>query len=70
MANSMKNKIKALFILFCLLNVNNVSSQTLSPEAEISVLTFGPGKTELYSAYGHSAIRVHDPINGFDAAYN
>lgn len=66
----MKNKIKPLFVLFCLLNVYNVSSQTLSPEAEISVLTFGPGNTELYSAYGHSAIRVHDPINGFDAAYN
>lgn len=66
----MKNIFKALFILFYLLNVYNVSSQTLSPEADISVLTYGPGKTELYSAYGHSAIRVHDPINGFDAAYN
>lgn len=66
----MKSKIKQLFTLFFLLNVYNVSSQTLSPQAEISVLTFGPGKTELYSAYGHSAIRVYDPVSGFDAAYN
>ena len=57
-------------VVFWLMTVNNIIAQTLSPEAEISVLTFGPGKTELYSAYGHSAIRVHDPISGFDAAYN
>ena len=66
----MKRNIRLLFILFLLLNVHIVSSQTLSTQAEISVLTFGPGKTELYSAYGHSAIRVHDPISGYDAAYN
>jgi hypothetical protein len=70
MGKSMQSKINLLFILFLLLIVNNVSAQTLSLQAEISVLTFGPGKTELYSAYGHSAIRVHDPVNGFDAAYN
>jgi hypothetical protein len=70
MAKSMKSKLKQVFILFFMLSVYNVSSQTLSTQAEISVLTFGPGKTELYSAYGHSAIRVNDPINGFDAAYN
>ena len=70
MAKSMKNKIKLLFLVFLVFYTYNVSSQTLSPEAEISVLTFGPGKTELYSAYGHSAIRVHDPVQGFDAAYN
>ena len=66
----MQSKINQLFILFLILIVNSVSAQTLSPHAEISVLTFGPGKTELYSAYGHSAIRVNDPVSGFDAAYN
>ncbi len=66
----MKSKLKQVFILFFMLCVYNVSSQTLSAQAEISVITFGPGKTELYSAYGHSAIRVNDPVNGFDAAYN
>ncbi len=47
-----------------------VFAQTLSPAAEISILTFGPGENELYSAFGHSAIRVYDPVNNFDVAYN
>ena len=67
---SMKNLTKLLFLLLFILGAGNVSSQTLSQKAQISILTFGPGDTELYSAYGHSAIRVYDPINRFDAAYN
>jgi hypothetical protein len=43
---------------------------TLSDQAEISVITCGPGQNELYSAFGHSAFRVADPVNGFDYAFN
>ncbi|ELR72250.1 hypothetical protein C900_01804 [Fulvivirga imtechensis AK7] len=42
----------------------------LSPEAEIHVLTCGPYQGELYSAFGHSAIRVKDPGKGYDILYN
>lgn len=42
----------------------------LSDSAEISVLTLGPYQGEVYSAFGHSAMRVFDPINGIDDAYN
>jgi hypothetical protein len=42
----------------------------LSNNAEISVITFGPGQRELYSAFGHSAFRVNDPVAGFDDIYN
>jgi hypothetical protein len=42
----------------------------LSPRAEISILTLGPWQGELYSAFGHSAIRVYDPEYPFDAFYN
>ncbi|MEI9918765.1 MAG: DUF4105 domain-containing protein [Bacteroidota bacterium] len=42
----------------------------LSPTAEISILTLGPWQGELYSAFGHSAIRVYDPEFSFDAFYN
>jgi hypothetical protein len=42
----------------------------LSPNAEISILTLGPWQGELYSAFGHSAIRVYDPDLGLDAFYN
>ncbi len=42
----------------------------LSPKAEISIITCGPWQGELYSAFGHSAVRVYDPENRLDDAYN
>jgi hypothetical protein len=42
----------------------------LSGEAKISVITCGPDSRELYAAFGHSAIRVYDPVNGLDEAFN
>jgi len=54
-----------------ILNAFAASAQIrLSPQAEISVLTLGPWQGQLYTAFGHSAFRVHDPVNGIDAAYN
>jgi hypothetical protein len=44
-------------------------SRTLSPQAEISLLTASPGD-ELYSVFGHSAIRVMDPVHSIDAVFN
>lgn len=41
-----------------------------SDRLQISVITCGPSQEQLYTAFGHSAIRVWDPVNGFDAAYN
>ncbi len=42
----------------------------LSDQAQISVITLGPYQGELYSAFGHSAIRVYDPQSGMDLALN
>lgn len=42
----------------------------LSNNAEINILTCGPFQGELYSAFGHSAIRIYDPVNGIDLLYN
>ena len=42
----------------------------LSDQAQISVITCAPYQGELYSAFGHSAIRVYDPVNQMDYAYN
>ena len=42
----------------------------LSEQAEISVLTLGPWQGQVFTAFGHSAFRVYDPLNGIDAAYN
>ena len=35
----------------------------------VSLLTVSPG-TELYSLFGHSAIRIQDPLHGIDDVYN
>jgi hypothetical protein len=64
--------MKKLIIAFLLLFPFMVSAQpdSLSAEAKISILTFGPYQGELYSAFGHSAIRVYDPVLGINDAYN
>ncbi len=46
-----------------------VSGTTLSPSAQISIITADPGD-ELYSTFGHSAIRVKDIDNDIDYVFN
>ncbi len=43
--------------------------QSLSDKAQISLLTASPGD-ELYSVFGHSALRVVDPEHNIDLVYN
>lgn len=63
--------IKKLFIaLFFLITVDVTTAQQLSPESHISLVTLGPTQKELYSAFGHSAIRVVDPAAGLDYFFN
>lgn len=63
--------MKKLFLAALLLISLSAKTQTLlSSKAEISIITCGPYQGELYSAFGHSAIRVFDPVLGFDIAYN
>lgn len=45
------------------------ASQTLSDSAQISLMTVVPGEF-VYSTFGHSAIRVKDPVTRFDRCYN
>jgi hypothetical protein len=45
------------------------AQQKLTSEATVSVVTCGPG-SELYSAFGHSAFRVYDPLLKLDKIYN
>jgi hypothetical protein len=63
--------MKKLFLAALLLISLSAKTQTqLSSKAEISIITCGPYQRELYSAFGHSAIRVVDPALGFDIAFN
>src|SRR6185295_18334508 len=41
----------------------------LSPNSEVSLLTVSQGE-ELYSSFGHSALRIYDPVLGIDNVYN
>ncbi|MGV3503164.1 MAG: DUF4105 domain-containing protein [Adhaeribacter sp.] len=65
--------IKPILITCCLLfHFLNLPAQGLPPlseGAEISLITVSPG-AELYSMYGHSAIRVNDPARGVDYVFN
>jgi hypothetical protein len=66
-------RITSILITCCLLfSFFSLSAQglsPLSPQAEISLITVSPGE-ELYSMYGHSAIRVNDPAQGIDYVFN
>jgi len=58
----------ALLTLFTV-SVKTFAQTPLSDQAKISLLTCGPGD-ELYSVFGHTAIRVYDPAARFDVVYN
>jgi hypothetical protein len=61
---------KIVFLLLCIPAIAYTQPVRLSSEARISVITCGPWQNELYSAFGHSAFRVHDPAYNIDEAYN
>lgn len=63
--------MKRITILVLLIISSFLSGKafTLSKDAEISILTCSPG-AELYSLFGHTAIRVHDPETDFDQVFN
>ena len=57
---------KILYILFALLAIGSwAHAQTLSEQARLSLFTCTPGSA-LYERYGHTALRVYDPINDID----
>ncbi|AWH85143.1 hypothetical protein HYN59_08415 [Flavobacterium album] len=65
-------RLKALLaslLLLLPLSFNAFAQNRLSDQAKITLLTCGPGE-ELYSVFGHTAIRIFDPINGIDVVCN
>ncbi|MCD7930577.1 MAG: DUF4105 domain-containing protein [Tannerellaceae bacterium] len=62
---------KLLVLCFLLLLFPTIQAQTgLSKEAEISILTSTPSDEAVFTVYGHTAIRINDPVAGFDWVYN
>ena len=67
----MKTMIKGLLLTFLLSSFlfGNSQVKPLSSQSKICLLTVGPGN-DLYSIFGHTAIRVKDPEQNFDLAFN
>ncbi|GIV60416.1 MAG: hypothetical protein KatS3mg043_1505 [Rhodothermaceae bacterium] len=62
------------FLLVCCLGLLGAPAlaqlpDSVSAHTQVSLLTILPGEA-LYAAFGHSALRVHDPATGFDAVFN
>jgi Domain of unknown function (DUF4105) len=60
--------LKFLIVLFCLLPCV-LAAQNDSCHLRISLLTCTPGE-ELYSTFGHSALRITDSVSRSDIVYN
>lgn len=64
------SKLKTAFVLSVFLLKATINfGQTLSKNATVSVLTCDSGD-ELYSLFGHTALRISDLVNQVDAVYN
>lgn len=67
-SNTMRKKFHFIFILL-FSSFQLTAQQKLTSEATVSVVTCGSG-SELYSAFGHSAFRIYDPLLKLDKIYN
>lgn len=69
--------LKTHFLKFILLQVFFSALTTplwaqqvqLSEKAQVSLITASPGN-DLYTVFGHTALRVHDPVTGINRMYN
>lgn len=65
-----KKKVKKISCWLLLLLISlGTSAQTDSAKLRISILTCAPG-SELYSTFGHTAVRITDSITQTDLVYN
>ena len=63
----MRKRLTYLFLLPILFSRVLISQEI--PQAEVYLITCGPG-TEIYSVYGHSALRIVIPEKKIDTVYN
>jgi len=65
----MLHKIRTYSLLLCLAVFAGARAQELSGETRLSLLTCTPGDA-LYERYGHTGLRVYDPLQGLDITFN
>ncbi len=68
MARRFSFSFLVLFFLVFFVKAQNLTGRPLSKLAEISIITTSPGE-ELYTVFGHAAIRVSDPENHADLVF-
>jgi hypothetical protein len=64
--------MKRIILIFCIfLSITNINAQqiSISDSAVISLITCSPGE-EVYSKFGHTAIRINDPSKKLDLVFN
>lgn len=62
-------KISAVLLGVLCFAIYSSATPLLSSKSSVSLITCGAGEA-LYEAFGHSAIRIHDPDQGLDVIYN
>ena len=65
----MMRSVFSFILLFLLLTCTGLAAQEADDPVKISLLTCSPG-TEVYSLYGHTAVRVQDQERGLDIIFN
>ena len=68
MASRYLKFILALTASFIIHHSTFAQNQSFSPSSRVSLLTFGPGE-DLYSVFGHTAIRIYDPTQNIDRTF-
>lgn len=65
----MKKRFLPFFLLIFSVLAHAQEHLVLSDSARVSLMTVAPGPF-IYSTFGHSAIRIFDPVQRFDRCYN
>lgn len=64
--------MKKILLLFLLgiLSIPAIAQPKLSEEARISLMTSAPYDEEVFTVYGHAALRIYDPKQNIDYIFN
>lgn len=68
--NLSKRGYGLIMLFLCMLLPLQAQKHTLSNQAQISLLTVSPSDEEVYTVYGHSALRIQDRANQIDLIFN
>ena len=69
LAVEIKNIMKKLLLPFILLYTNTLLAFNITPTTQVSLITCGCGN-EVYSVYGHTALRIKDTVQKTDVVIN